>query len=108
MNTQRVKMPLREATTKIELGAVPETTGRPSYVPTPDQLPLAYDASSGVLYFYTGEWRPFGLNALTEVNLGNLTNLDNVVGIPVRYNSGTQQVEGYISLKELKSLINGR
>lgn len=103
----KVKMPLKEASTPVEIGSVTRTNGVPSYVPAPDQLPLAYDENSGVLYFYTTEWKTLGLHALGEVNLGNLTNLDHVIRIPVSYDTGVSKVEGYVTLKEFKSLING-
>ena len=100
----RLRTPLPTVCNQTVIGFVPEVNGFPSHSPTPDQLPLAY--SGGNLFFYTGsEWKVVGLSSLEEVNLSNVTNLDNVLRIPVTYNTGTQEVEGYITLKELKSLL---
>lgn len=104
LDNSKLRIPLEEVCNGTEIGAVPSTSGSPAQAPTPDQLPLAYDSSTGILYFYTTEWRPFGLNALKEVNLSNVTNLENVLRIPVTYVSGTTQVEGYLTLKEFKKL----
>lgn len=109
MNCQdvaRLRTPLPTVCNHTEIGSVPSTSGVPSWSPTPDQLPLALDSARGIIYFYSnGEWKAFGLNALTEVDLSNMTNLENVLRIPVSYNTGTQQVEGYITLKDFKSLV---
>ena len=99
-----LRKPLPEVRNAIEIGVVPSTTGAPRESPTPDQLPLAHDPTTGILWFYSGEWKPFGLNSLTEVNLENITNLENVLRIPVMYNNGNAQVEGYLTLKEFKKL----
>ena len=107
MNSNETKItrkPLPSAATEMVIGTVPDTNGLPKWVPSPDQLPLAYDPSTGILYFYTTEWKRLGLNSLSEVDLSNLTNLDNVLRIPVSYVTGNQQVEGYITLKDFKKL----
>lgn len=104
-DNSKLRLPLNEVCRPTEIGSVPLTTGVPSEVPTPDQLPLAYDRATGILYFYTNQWNAFGLNALSEVNLANVTNLENVLRIPLSYDAGGQQVEGYITLKELKTLL---
>lgn len=107
MNSNETKItrkPLPSAATEMEIGTVPDTNGLPKWIPSPDQLPLAYDPSTGILYFYTTEWKRLGLNSLSEVDLSNLTNLDNVLRIPVSYVTGNQQVEGYITLKDFKKL----
>lgn len=104
-DNSKLRIPLPEVCKQTEIGAVPKTTGTPAWTPTPDQLPLAYDSASGILYFYDGAWQGHGLNALPEVNLSNLTNLDDVVRIPVAYTTGTSTVEGYVTLKELKKLL---
>lgn len=104
-DNSKLRLPLNEVCRPTEIGYVPLTNGSPSKAPTPDQLPLAYDRATGILYFYTTEWNAFGLNALDEVNLSNMTNLDNVLRIPVAYATGTQTVEGYITLKEFKTLL---
>ena len=108
MNCQdvaRLRTPLPTVCNQTEIGSVPSVSGKPSQSPQPDQLPFAYDHSSNILYFYnSGEWKGFGLPALTEVNLSNVTNLDDVLRIPVTYVSGSNQVTGYITLKDFKSL----
>ena len=96
MNCQdvaRLRTPLPTVCNQTEIGSVPLVSGLPSQQPTPDQLPFAYDQSLNVLYF-----------ALSEVNLSNVTNLDDVLRIPVTYVSGSNQVTGYITLKDFKSL----
>lgn len=100
-----LRKPLEEVCKTYEIGSVPPTSGVPSYTPSPDQLPLAYDRATGILYFFIDQWEAFGLNALTEVNLANMTNLDDVLRVPVSYNTGNQQVEGYLTLKDFKSLL---
>lgn len=100
----RVRMPLPAAVQGSYIGNVPVVSGFPSYTPTPDQLPLAHDAVAGVLYYYTNEWKALGLTALEELDLSNITNLDNVLRIPVTYVTGGKQVEGYVTLKEFKKL----
>ena len=102
-----LRAPLNEVCRNQEIGSVPVTSGKPLSSPAPDQLPFSYDPSTGILWFYTGEWEAFGLNALDPVNLVNITNLDNVLRVPVSYNTGNQQVEGYVTLKELRTLLNG-
>ena len=100
-----LRKPLPEVCKSTEIGSVPSTSGKPTSTPSPDQLPLAYDKATGVLYFFTDQWEAFGLNALSEVNLANMTNLDDVLRVPVSYNTGNQQVEGYLTLKDFKSLL---
>ena len=100
-----LRKPLPEVCKTNEIGSVPLTNGIPSHTPSPDQIPLAYDRARGVLYLFTNKWEAFGLNSLTEVNLANMTNLDNVLRVPVSYNTGTQQVEGYLTLKDFKNLL---
>ena len=102
-----VRAPLNEVYRSQEIGSVPTTNGKPLTDPTPDQLPFSHDPSTGILWFYTDEWKGFGINALNPVNLANVTNLDNVLRVPVAYVSGNQQVEGYVTLRELKTLLNG-
>lgn len=102
-----VRAPLNEVCKSQEIGSVPTTNGKPVTDPAPDQLPFSYDPSTGILWFYTDEWKGFGVNALNPVDLTNITNLENVLRVPVSYNTGNQQVEGYVTLKELKTLLNG-
>lgn len=108
MNCQdvaRLRTPLPTVCNQTEIGSVPLVNGSPSQAPTPDQLPFAYDSSSSILYFYSnGKWEAFGIPALSEVDLSNVTNLDDVLRIPVTYVSGTSKVTGYITLKDFKSL----
>lgn len=100
-----LRKPLPEVCKTYEIGTVPQTNGPPAWTPSPDQLPLAHDYNSNILYFYTTEWKQFGLSSLREIDLSNLANLENVLRIPVSYVSAGRQVEGYVTLKELKSLI---
>ena len=102
-----LRAPLNEVCRSQEIGSVPRTNGKPSSAPAPDQLPFSYDPSTGILWFHTDGWKGFGINALNPVNLANITNLDNVLRVPVTYVSGNQQVEGYVTLRELKTLLNG-
>lgn len=104
-DTSKLRIPLKEVCKQTEIGSVPVVSGVPTYTPTPDQLPFAHDPSTGILYFYTDGWKAFGLNALREVNLSDLTNLENVLRIPVAYATGTQRVEGYVTLKEFRNLL---
>ena len=105
---EKVRMPLPSASFSSEVGTIQNTTGTPTWTPTPDQLPLAYDQTSNTLYFYNNSWRSFGLTSLNELNLNNVSNLDNVVRVPITYDSGTNKVEGYITLREFKALVNER
>ena len=105
-NTHK-RMPLPAVPTDDNRGYVTLTRGVPS-PSTPDQSPVAYDESTGILYLNTGTWTPTGLYALSEVNLSNITNLDNVLRIPVAYTAGNERVQGYITLKDFKKLINER
>ena len=110
MGTERktlVRSPLPAAVQATYVGTIPIVEGAPSWIPAPDQLPLAHDSRRGILYFYTDKWEAFGLAALNEINLVNIANLDNVLRVPVTYVSGDQQVKGYLTLKELRSLLNG-
>lgn len=101
----RLRTPLPTVCNQTEIGSVPLVNGSPSKAPQPDQLPFAHDPSANVLYFYSnGKWEAFGLSALTEVDLSNVTNLDDVLRIPVTYVSGNNKVTGYITLKDFKSL----
>ena len=101
----RLRTPLPTVCNQTEIGFVPQVSGQPSSPPQPDQLPFSYDPSSNILYFYTnGGWKGFGLPTLTEINLSNVTNLDDVLRIPVTYVSADKQIEGYITLRDFKSL----
>lgn len=103
-DNSKLRLPLREVCQQTEIGSVPVVSGEPTYTPTPDQLPLAYNPTSGMLYIYAGEWRSFGLRSLQEINVANTRNLDSALKIPVIYSTGNDEIEGYITLKEFKSL----
>lgn len=106
MPTTHLSKPIKTTPTPLDIGEVPITYGKPKRTPNPDQIPLAYDPSEGRLWVYISEmWVP-GVKTKEEVNLKNLDNLGNVVRIPVEYEAGNQVVEGYITLKELKRILN--
>ena len=49
--------------------------------------------------------KPFSMTQLSEVDLRNIKNLDQVIHIPVTYDTGNGVVEGTITLAELKKLL---
>lgn len=102
----KLRMPLPSTPSpSANLGQVPTTTGQPGYSPNPDQVPFAYDSESEILYFYSNDaWKSIGMAALNEVNLANTRNLDYTIKVPIIYESGDKTVQGYVTLKEFKSL----
>lgn len=115
MNCQdnsRLKVPLPEVCNTTDIGCVPLTSGKPRCAPEPDQLPLAYDPGDGTLWVFqcdTRQWIPLGgsfsLSDLDEVNLDNITNICNILKIPVFYNPGVGTIQGSVSLAEFSEQL---
>lgn len=107
MATVMTRQPLGSVEIPPEIGMVRQTTGVPSYTPKPDQLPFAYDAKANTLYFFTdNEWKPYGLSTLDELNIDNITELDDVIKVPIFYTVAGQNVQGHITLGELKHAMS--
>lgn len=115
MNCQdnsRLKVPLPEVCQTTDIGCVPLTSGKPRCAPEPDQLPLAYDPGDGTLWVFqcdTRQWislgGSFSLSDLDEVNLDNITNICNILKIPVFYNPGVGTIQGSVSLAEFSEQL---
>lgn len=106
MATTHLSKPISTTPTPLNLGEMPIAYGKPEWAPNPDQIPVAYDPHEGRLWVYVSKmWVP-AVKGREEVNLKNLDNLGNVVRIPVEYEAGNQVVEGYVTLKELKQILN--
>lgn len=115
MNCQdnsRLKVPLPEVCNTTDIGCVLLTSGKPRCAPEPDQLPLAYDPGDGTLWVFqcdTRQWislgGSFSLSDLDEVNLDNITNICNILKIPVFYNPGVGTIQGSVSLAEFSEQL---
>lgn len=105
MANRLVRAPLNSVQNPIEIGSVPNTKGEPTWTPKPDQLPLAYDQNTNLLYVYNGEWKAHGFSSLPELDLSNIKNLEDTVKIPIFYEVAGQKIEGYLTLKEFKNLF---
>ena len=109
MPTPILQKPIATVATPLALGSLPQTTGKPAWIPTDDQIPLAVDVGEEALWAYTDGWvkvHRFRLGALEEVSLRNIANLENALRIPVAYEAGKEIVEGYLTLKELKQILD--
>lgn len=100
-----VMSPLRSINIPVEIGRVQLTNGTPGWEPKPDQLPFAYDQTANVLYFYSDAWKAYGFSTLPELDLSNIKNLEDSVKIPIFYEVAGTKVEGYLTLKEFKSIL---
>lgn len=106
MPTPHLQKPIATTPTPLNLGEVPITYGKPVQTPNPDQIPLAYDPQEERLWVYIAKmWVP-AVKRSEEVSLKNIDNLDNAVRIPLAYEAGKEVVEGYVTLKELKQILN--
>ena len=105
MRTQMVMTPLGSTEMPVEIGRVQLTRGIPNWEPKPDQLPFAYDQNANVLYFYSDAWNAYGFSTLPELDLSNITNLADSVKVPIFYEVAGQKIEGYLTLKEFKSIL---
>lgn len=100
------RQPLGSTVIPPEIGSVRQTSGIPQYIPKPDQLPIAYDSKTNTLYFYTDKWQAYGLSTLEELNIDNIVELDDVIKIPIFYTVAGQNVQGHITLGELKHAMS--
>ena len=106
MPTTHLAKPIATAPTPLNLGEVPITYGKPAQTPNPDQIPLAYDPQEERLWVYIPKmWIP-AVKGREEVSLKNIDNLGSAVRIPLEYEAGKEIVEGYVTLKELKRILD--
>lgn len=105
----RQKANIREVEMFTQISPMKGTNKTPAFPPSPDQLPLMFDRDNNILWcFVEDRWvpvRPFSMAQLSEVDLRNIKNLDQVIHIPVTYDTGNGVVEGTITLAELKRLL---
>lgn len=100
------RKPLASTAIPPEIGSVKETSGVPNYAPKPDQMPLAFDPNANTLYVYTDRWKAYGLSALEELNIDNIRELDDVIKIPIFYTVAGRNIQGHITLGELKHAMS--
>lgn len=105
----RQRADVREVEMFTQISPMKGTSKTPAFPPAPDQLPLMFDTETRTLYcFVENTWipmKPFSMTQLSEVDLRNIKNLDQVIHIPVTYDTGNGVVEGTITLAELKKLL---
>lgn len=105
----RQKANIREVEMFTQISPMKGTSKTPVFPPSPDQLPLMFDRDNNILWcFVEDRWvpvRPFSITQLSEIDLRNIKNLDQVIHIPVTYDTGNGVVEGTITLAELKKLL---
>lgn len=105
----RQRADIREVEMFTQISPMKGTSKTPAFPPAPDQLPLMFDTETRTLYcFVENTWipmKPFSMTQLSEVDLRNIKNLDQVIHIPVTYDTGNGVVEGTITLAELKKLL---
>lgn len=102
----------------INIGCLPLTSGRPTFVPATNQLPLAHDPDSGTIWIHQcpNEWVPFNLDlcGLSNAEIVGIINPGTSIKVPITYNRGDGCESGSVQLDEFSlrvaeqlGLING-
>ena len=93
----------------IDIDCVPTTNGQPTYTPAPDQVPFAYDPTTGVLWIHVcpNMWTPFqtGLCRLTPANISSVANPCTSINIPITFDNAGVCNEGTLTLGNLAAEI---
>lgn len=114
MPTSILQKPIPTTEAAVSIGPVPACDGYPTWMPTDDQIPLAVDPRDGTLWAWVKDlegssWVPvhkFELKRLEEISLRNISNLENALRVPLAYEAGKEIVEGYVTLKEMKQILD--